>query len=310
VNHKRVERLWRREGLKVPRRQSKRGRLWFNDGSCIRLRPKHRNPVWSYDFVADRTHDGRAIRMLTVIDEYRRECLAIEVERRLRSDDVLATLTRLFVERGPPEFIRSDNGPEFTAASVRSWLGRVGVQTAFIEPGSPWENGYNESFNGKLRDASEAMGESPTERRDRTAAQRRDLLHAARGAGHHRRLAAGVQRLPPAQFAGTAPTGPGGAAALRTDCGLGLALEVVPGRGAGQSTERRLAVFGNGSHAALPRGRSFQQAGANFGVITWVSRGGRPLAAYPPFSPGECDWVQCIFALPAGLESIHLQLED
>ena len=152
MNHKRVERLWRREGLKVPRRQPKRGRLWFNDGSCIRLRPKRRNHVWSYDFVADRTHDGRAIRMLTVIDEYTRECLAIEVERRLRADDVLATLTRLFVERGPPESIRSDNGPEFTAASVRDWLGRVGVQTAFIQPGSPWENGYNERFNGKLRD--------------------------------------------------------------------------------------------------------------------------------------------------------------
>ena len=152
VNHKRVERIWRREGLKVPARQPKRGRLWFNDGSCVRLRPAWKNHVWSYDFVEDRTHDGRKIRMLTVIDEYSRECLAIDVERRLRSDDVLAKLTELFVLHGPPEHIRSDNGPEFTAKAVRKWLERVGVKTLFITPGSPWENGYNESFNGTLGD--------------------------------------------------------------------------------------------------------------------------------------------------------------
>jgi len=152
VNHKRVERIWRREGLKVPQKQPKRARLWFNDGSCIRLRPGWRNHVWSYDFVEDRTHDGRKIRMLTVIDEYSRECLAIEVDRRLRSDDVLHKLAELFVLHGPPEHIRSDNGPEFTAKAVRNWLGRVGVKTLFIAPGSPWENGYNESFNGTLGD--------------------------------------------------------------------------------------------------------------------------------------------------------------
>ena len=152
VNHKRVERIWRREGLKVPQKQPKRGRLWLNDGSCIRLRPCWRNHVWSYDFVATRTHDGRAVRLLTVIDEFTRECLAILVERRLGSDDVLFLLTDLFVERGPPDHIRSDNGAEFTALAVREWLGRLGVKTLFIQPGSPWENGYNESFNGKLRD--------------------------------------------------------------------------------------------------------------------------------------------------------------
>lgn len=152
VNHKRVERLWRREGLKVPRRHRKRGRLWLNDGSCIRLRPCWPNHVWSYDFVMDRTHDGRRIRMLTVIDEYTRRCLAIVVARRLRSDDVLQCLADLFSEHGLPDHIRSDNGSEFTARSVRQWLGRLGVRTLFIEPGSPWENGYNESFNGKLRD--------------------------------------------------------------------------------------------------------------------------------------------------------------
>ena len=152
VNHKRVERIWREESLKVPKKQPKRGRLWLNDGSCVRLRPTHRNHVWSYDFVADRTHDGRPIKMLTVIDEYSRECLAIVVERRLQSDDVLSCITELFVKHGPPEHIRSDNGSEFTARVVHQWIKRLGVQTLFIEPGSPWENGYNESFNGKFRD--------------------------------------------------------------------------------------------------------------------------------------------------------------
>ena len=152
VNHKRVERVWRQEGLKVPKKQPKRGRLWFNDGSCIRLRPTHRNHVWSYDFMADRTHDGRPIKILTVLDEHSRECLAIVVERGLRSDDVLDCLTELFVKHGPPEHIRSDNGSEFTARVTRLWLKRLGVRTLFIEPGSPWENGYNERFNGKLRD--------------------------------------------------------------------------------------------------------------------------------------------------------------
>ncbi len=150
VNHKRVERIWRQEGLKVPRRQPKRARLWLNDGSCLRLRPLYRHHVWSYDFVADRTHDGRPLRMLTVLDEYSRECLAIEVARRLTADHVLETLTRLFTEHGPPAHIRSDNGGEFTATAVRRWLGSLGVRTLYITPGSPWENGYNERFNGTL----------------------------------------------------------------------------------------------------------------------------------------------------------------
>lgn len=152
VNHKRVERLWRQEGLKVPAKKPKRRRLWLNDGSCVRLRPQHRDHVWSYDFVNARTHDGRPLRMLTLIDEFTRECLAIDVERRLTSEQVLERLSDLFVRRGVPKYIRSDNGPEFTALKVRDWLERVDVQTLFIEPGSPWENGYIESFNGKLRD--------------------------------------------------------------------------------------------------------------------------------------------------------------
>jgi putative transposase len=132
VNAKRVQRIWRREGLKVPGRQPKRGRLWLNDGSCIRLRPCWPGHVWAYDFVQDRTRDGRPFRMLTVIDEYTRECLAIVVARNLASDDVLRVLTELFAERGPPDHIRSDNGPEFTARVVRAWLGRIGVKTLFI----------------------------------------------------------------------------------------------------------------------------------------------------------------------------------
>jgi putative transposase len=152
VNHKRVERIWRREGLKVPKKQPKRSRLWLNDGSCIRLRPGHKDHVWSYDFMIDRTADGRAFKILNIIDEYTRECLSVKVNRRIRSQDVIEELFNLFIFRGIPEHIRSDNGPEFTAKAVRKWLSLLGVTTLFIEPGSPWENGYIESFNGKMRD--------------------------------------------------------------------------------------------------------------------------------------------------------------
>lgn len=152
VNHKRVERIWRREGLTVPAKQPQRARLWLNDGSCLRLRPEHKDHVWTYDFVHARTHDGRAFRCLTILDEYTRECLAIIVARRLNSQDVLEWLSWLFVLRGVPKYIRSDNGAEFTATAVRAWLGELDVGTLYIEPGSPWENGYIESFNGKFRD--------------------------------------------------------------------------------------------------------------------------------------------------------------
>ena len=151
VNHKRVERIWRKEGLKVPKKQPRRRRLWLNDGSCIRLRPEHVNHVWSYDFVAGQTARGRPFKALTILDEYTRECLAILVARRITADDVLAQLEELFLERGVPEHIRSDNGPEFTAKAVREWLSRLEVQTLFITPGSPWENGYIESFNARLQ---------------------------------------------------------------------------------------------------------------------------------------------------------------
>ena len=152
MNHKRVERIWRREGLKVPQKQKKKGRLWLNDGSCVRLRPERPNHVWSYDFVQDRTADGRVYRTLNIIDEYTREALMIRVDRKLNSTDVLDALTDLFILRGPPEYIRSDNGPEFIAKKVRDWIAAVGAKTAYIEPGSPWENGYCESFNARFRD--------------------------------------------------------------------------------------------------------------------------------------------------------------
>jgi len=152
VNHKKVERIWRMEGLKVPQKQPKRGRLWLNDGSCIRLWPEHKDHVWSYDFVMARTSDGRAFRILAILDEYTRECLCLLVKRSISSQDVLEQLFDLFLLRGIPEHIRSDNGPEFTAKVLRKWLGKLGVKTLFIEPGSPWENGYIESFNGKPRD--------------------------------------------------------------------------------------------------------------------------------------------------------------
>jgi transposase InsO family protein len=152
VNDKRVERLWRREGLKVPQKQPKRGRLWLSDGSCIRLRPEHRNHVWSYDFVEDRTHDERKYRMLNVIDEFTHECLAIRIDRRLKAVDVIDVLSDLFILRGVPGHIRSDNGPEFVAKAVQEWIAAVGARTAYITPGSPWENGYVESFNARLRD--------------------------------------------------------------------------------------------------------------------------------------------------------------
>ena len=152
VNDKRVERIWRCEGLKVPAKQPKKGRLWLGDGSCIRLRPDHRDHVWSYDFVEDRTHDGRKFRTLNVVDEFTRESLAIRVARKLNSTDVIDVLSDLFILRGVPGHIRSDNGPEFIAQAVQDWIQAVGAKTAYIAPGSPWENGYVESFNARFRD--------------------------------------------------------------------------------------------------------------------------------------------------------------
>lgn len=152
VSDGRVERLWRREGLKVPNKQPKKGRLWLNDGSCVRLRPEYRKHVWSYDFVHCRTDDGKVFRTLNILDEFSRECLTIRVKRKLSWTEVIDALTDLFILRGPPAFVRSDNDPEFVAKDVWAWIEAVGAKTACIEPGSPWENGYCESFNARMRD--------------------------------------------------------------------------------------------------------------------------------------------------------------
>ena len=152
INHKRVERIWREEGLKLPKKQPKKARIWLNDGSCVRLRPEHANHIWSYDFMEDRTVDGRKIRFLNIIDEHRHYCLASIPRRSWRNNDVIEALADLMIMYGTPEYIRSDNGSEFTAKKIRDWLRANGVITTYIEPGSPWENGYIESFNARMRD--------------------------------------------------------------------------------------------------------------------------------------------------------------
>jgi len=152
VNKKRVHRLWREEGLKVPDRQRKRRRLGDAEDSCTRRRAEHKDHVWSYDFVMDLTEDGRRLKMMPVVDEYSRECLTIEVERSIRAEDVVEILASLFRQRGEPAFIRSDNGPEFIAKVIKEWLEVSGVRTLYIEPGSPWQNAYSETFISRFSD--------------------------------------------------------------------------------------------------------------------------------------------------------------
>ncbi len=152
INHKRVERIWREEGLKLPKKQTKKRRLWLNDGSCIRLRPEYKNHVWSYDFVEDKTYNKKKVRFLNILDEHSRECIASIPRRSWRNNDVIEALSKLMILKGCPEYLRSDNGSEFTANKLRKWLSNVGIITAYIEPGSPWENGYIESFNARMRD--------------------------------------------------------------------------------------------------------------------------------------------------------------
>ena len=201
VNHKHVERIWREEGLKVPRKQPKRGRLWLNDGSCIRLRPLHKNHVWSYDFVNTRTHDGRPLKLLTVLDESTRQCMAIKVARKIRAHDVLEVLADLFARHGPPEHLRSDNGPEFTAKLVRQWLARLGVQTLYIEPGA--RQSLGERLQRELQ--RQAEGRVP---------ERGDLLHTPRGRHPRRAVEAAVQYRPTPQRLGWATPRPGGDQAI------------------------------------------------------------------------------------------------
>ncbi len=153
VNKKRVQRLWREADLKVPAKERKRKRLGTSENGCTRRRAEYIDHVWSYDFAMDTTEDGRRLKIMPVVDEYSRECLALEAERSITAEDVVEILDRLFTERGEPAYIRSDNGPEFIAAAVKRWLGACGVGTLYAEqPGSPWENAYSETFLSRMRD--------------------------------------------------------------------------------------------------------------------------------------------------------------
>ena len=154
VNKKRVQRLWREAGLKVPTRERKRRRLGSSENGCARRRAEYIDHVWSYDFAMDTTEDGRRLKVMpaSLVDEYGRECLALETERSITAEGVIGTLDRLFTERGEPDYIRSDNGPEFIAKAIKRWLAAFGVETLYIEPGAPWENAYSETFISRLRD--------------------------------------------------------------------------------------------------------------------------------------------------------------
>ncbi len=152
VNRKRIYRLWRQEGLKVPQKQHKKRRLGHSANSCVRRKAEHKDHVWTWDFIHDRTTNGRPLKWLSIVDEYTRECLALEVERGITAQEVIDVLVELFRIRGVPEHIRSDNGPEFIAQMIRRWLSHASVETLYVEPGAPWENGYAESFHSRLRD--------------------------------------------------------------------------------------------------------------------------------------------------------------
>ena len=195
VNLKRVHRLWRREGLKVPQVQRKRRRLGQSENGCARRRSERPDHVWSYDFIHDQTADGRGLKILPVVDEFTRGCLTIEVERGLTAEDVVSTLEYLFEVRGEPESIRSDNGPEFIAEAFRSWLARRGSKARSIAPGSPWENASSETFNGRLRD--ELLDREMFE----TLKEAKVILEDHRLDYNHRRPHSSLGYRTPAEFA-------------------------------------------------------------------------------------------------------------
>ena len=179
VNRKRVYRLWRKEGLKVPQRRRKRRHLGSSANACHRRKAEHKNHVWTWDFVFDRTTSGSPLKWLSIVDEYTRECLALKVDRSITSEDVIDALAELFAMRGVPEHIRSDNGPEFIAQAIQRWTKQLGIQTLYIEPGAPWENGYAESFHSRLRDELLACEEfeNLAAARKLTAAWKEDYNH-------------------------------------------------------------------------------------------------------------------------------------
>jgi putative transposase len=199
VNRKRVHRLWRAQGLKVPRKCRKKRHLGHSGNSCARLRPGHANHVWAWDFIFDRTTGGRSLKWLSVVDEYTRECLALVAARSITAEDVLDVLAELFVVRGVPGHIRSDNGPEFIASAVRRWLERTGAGTLYIAPGAPWENGYAESFHSRLRDELLNVEEFTTVAEARLFAERWQLDY------NHRRPHSSLGYQTPAEFAAMAP---------------------------------------------------------------------------------------------------------
>lgn len=219
VNHKRVQRLWREHGLKVPQKQRKRRRLGCSANGATRRRAEHRNHVWSYDFIEDRTEDGRRLKLLPIVDEFTRECLTIEVERNMTAQDVMATLRYLFELRGAPAYLRSDNGPEFIAQAVRAWLAETQVGTLYIEPGSPWENPYSESFNSRLRD--EFLNREVFV----TLAEAKVLTEDYRLEYNHRRPHSALGYRTPAAYAATCGSG---AAGRREPAGMIQTPQAIP----------------------------------------------------------------------------------
>ncbi|MEL6898940.1 MAG: IS3 family transposase, partial [Planctomycetota bacterium] len=208
VNFKRIYRLWKREGLRIPVKKKKKRRLGSSSGGIKRRRAESMNHVWSVDFIFDRTTKGRSLKILSLIDEYTRECIALEVSRRFTGDDLVALLVDVFTIRGVPHFIRSDNGPEFISRRVRDFLARIDVGTSFIEPGSPWENGYVESFHSRLRDeclSCEAFD---------TLAEAQEVIGQWRSTYNHRRPHSSLDSLPPAEFAARCAASPPVAALL------------------------------------------------------------------------------------------------
>jgi transposase InsO family protein len=195
VNRKRIYRLWVQEGLKVPQKQRKRRRLGHGENSCVRRKAKHKDHVWTWDFIHDRTASGRPLKWLSIVDEYTRECLALEVDRGITAEKVIDVLAELFRIRGVPKHIRSDNGPEFIAKTIRRWLCLAGVETLYVEPGSPWENGYAESFHSRLRD------ELLNREEFINLAEARHLADAWRLDYNHRRPHSSLGYQTPAEFA-------------------------------------------------------------------------------------------------------------
>jgi putative transposase len=198
VNRKRVYRLWRQEGFQVPRKQRKKRRLGSSESGCVRQRARHKDDVWAWDFVFDRTENGRTLKWFSIVDEYTRESLTLKVNRSITSEDVLDMLAELFAMRGVPKHIRSDNGPEFIAQAIRQFLAAAEVQTLYVEPGSPWQNGYAESFNSRLR--SELLDAEVFE----NVAEAQSLAAAWRSEYNHYRPHSSLGYLTPAEFAARA----------------------------------------------------------------------------------------------------------